>query len=342
MLSCNGRPGTRQGGRPPHRGAVLPVDAYSLAVACGSRGVSRDIWPASLSAPAAPRAVRLSGHDRDRSPSRTTRRATTWFPPRRSARQARSPRASAAVPAVVVRPPPRATANSAYGAFAMRRPPMLRFAARHWGSTLGAAITRRALRPGNVASGDRCVRGTLAPRHHAGTNILLSKALGATGRKADLAPRHYRIPPPGDMPRRTTSAASGRRPVVTGRCASRRPPDEHHHGAHHRLVGAGRLHAGPVWSASRRTLRPRSTASSRPSVADRDLMLAAAQKRSSSPGRLLARGPHQNRTRRLPPSGSSADVPRGYPPHIRTTTRGRGRGKRSSSLPNRSHVRRVR
>ena len=63
--------------------AVWPVDAFSLAVACGGRGVSLDIWPASHSAPAAPRAVRLSGHDRDRSPSRTTRRATTWFPPRR-------------------------------------------------------------------------------------------------------------------------------------------------------------------------------------------------------------------------------------------------------------------
>ena len=125
VLSCNGRPGTRQGSRPPHRGAVLPVDAYSLAVACGSRGVSLDIWPASHSAPAAPRAVRLSGHDRDRSPSRTTRRATTWFPPRRSARQARSVRASAAPLAVVVRLHPRATANVAYGAFAMRRPPML-------------------------------------------------------------------------------------------------------------------------------------------------------------------------------------------------------------------------
>ena len=59
VLSFIGRPGTRQGSRTPHRGAVLPVDAYSLAVACGGRGVSRDIWPASLSAPAAPRAVRL-------------------------------------------------------------------------------------------------------------------------------------------------------------------------------------------------------------------------------------------------------------------------------------------
>ena len=83
VLSFNGRPGTRQGSRTPHLGAVLPVDAYSLAVTCGGRGVSRDIWPASHSALAAPRVVRLSGHDRDLSPSRTTRRATTWFPPRR-------------------------------------------------------------------------------------------------------------------------------------------------------------------------------------------------------------------------------------------------------------------
>ena len=194
-----------------------PIDAYSLAVACGSRGVSLDIWPASHSAPAAPRAVRLSGHDRDRSPSRTTRRATTWFPPRRSARQARGPsRALAAPLAVVVRLRPRATANVAYGA--MRCVDRVRccFAARHLVSTLGAAITRRALRPGNVACGDCCVRGTLAPRHHAGTNDLLSKALGATGRKAAFAPRHYRIAPPGDMPRKATSAASDRRPVVTG------------------------------------------------------------------------------------------------------------------------------
>ena len=59
VLSSNGRPGTRQGIRTPHPGAALPVDAYSLAVACGSRGVSPDIWPASLSAPAVPRVARL-------------------------------------------------------------------------------------------------------------------------------------------------------------------------------------------------------------------------------------------------------------------------------------------
>ena len=47
-LSSNGRPGTRQGVRTPHLRAAMPVDAYSLAVSCGGRGVSSDIWPASL------------------------------------------------------------------------------------------------------------------------------------------------------------------------------------------------------------------------------------------------------------------------------------------------------
>ena len=162
-----------------------------------------------------PRAARCPspGHDRDRSPSRTTRRATTWFPPRRSARQARGPsRALAALLAVSGTLPPRALPRSwRTGAFAMRRPRTLLRCSEALAQLLVAAFTRRALRPGNVACGDRCVRGTIAPRHHAGTNILLSKALGATGRKADLAPRHYRIPPPGDMPRKTPSVASGRR-----------------------------------------------------------------------------------------------------------------------------------
>ena len=47
---------------------------------------------------------------------------------------------------------------------------------------------------------------------------------------------------------------------------------------------------------------------------------------SSSPGGLLLRGPHRNRTRRFPPSGSSADVTRGYEPQMRTRIRGSGRG----------------
>ena len=204
-------------------GAVLPVDAYSLAVACGGRGVSLDIWPASHSAPAAPRAVRLSGHDRDRSPSRTTRRATTWFPPRRL-----SPAGAGSLPRLGGPPgrhdPPPSARYRECGVrcHAMRRPRTLLLCSKALAQLLDAAFTRRALRPGNVACGDRCVRGTLAPRHHAGTNDLLSKALGATGRKAAFAPRHYRIAPPGDRPRKAPSAASGRRPVVTGRCASDR------------------------------------------------------------------------------------------------------------------------
>ena len=98
----------------------------------------------------------------------------------------------------------------------MRRPTTLLLCSEALAQLQFAAFTRRALRPGHVACGDHCVRGTLPPRHHAGTNDLLSKALDATGRKAAFAPRHYRIPPPGDMPRKATSAASGRRPVVTG------------------------------------------------------------------------------------------------------------------------------
>ena len=55
---------------------------------------------------------------------------------------------------------------------------------------------------------------------------------------------------------------------------------------------------------------------------------------SSSPGGLLPRGPHQNRTRRFPPSGSSADVAHGDAPQIRTRIRGTGRGYRSNNATN--------
>ena len=129
------------------------------------------------------------------------------------ARQARGPsRALAASLAVSCTLPLRALPRSwRTGAYAMRRPTTLLLCSEALAQLQFAAFTRRALRPGNVARGDRCVRGTLTPRHHAGTNDLLSKALDATGRKAALAPRHYRIAPPGDMPRKATSAASDRR-----------------------------------------------------------------------------------------------------------------------------------
>ena len=144
--------------------------------------------------------------------------------------------------------PPRALPRSwRTGAFAMRRPPMLLRCSETLAQLLGAAFTRRTLRPGNVASDDQCVRGTLAPRHHAGTNNLLSKALGATDLKAALAPRHYRIPPPGDMPRKALSAASGRRSGSDGGLrvrppARRTPPRRAQYGP----VGAGHLHVGPA------------------------------------------------------------------------------------------------
>ena len=99
--------------------------------------------------------------------------------------------------------------------------------------------------PTTLPQGSSHMAATIAPapkRHQ--RNLVIT--LAAAALKADLAPRHYRIAPPSDMPRKAPSAASGRRPVVTGRCASDRAPDGHRHGAHHRLVGASHLHVGPA------------------------------------------------------------------------------------------------
>ena len=57
-------------------------------------------------------------------------------------------------------------------------------------------------------------------RHQVGTRTESLAARAAVGRNADLAPRHYRIAPPGDMPRKSTSAASATGTAVTGHCAS--------------------------------------------------------------------------------------------------------------------------
>jgi len=69
--------------------------------------------------------------------------------------------------------------------------------------------------------------------------------------------------------------------------------------------------------------------------------VARSDEQSSSPGGLHNRGPRQIRTRRFPPSGSSADATRGYVPHIATVMRGSGSGSRRSSALNRSQVRRL-
>ena len=67
-----------------------------------------------------------------------------------------------------------------------------------------------------------------------------------------------------------------------------------------------------------------------------------ARQMSSSPGQSPTPGPLQIRTRRFPPSGSSADAAHGYGPQIRTVIRGRGSGKSRSRSTNRSQVRRLR
>ena len=56
----------------------IPLPSHAAAAACLSRHLARQPFGTR-------RAARCPspGHDRDRSPSRTTRRATTWFPPRR-------------------------------------------------------------------------------------------------------------------------------------------------------------------------------------------------------------------------------------------------------------------
>ena len=65
-----------------------------------------------------------------------------------------------------------------------------------------------------------------APKRH---QRKIVSTLAAAARKADLAPRHYRIPAcsRGTLHRECDVPRRGR-PAVTGRCASDRPPDEHH------------------------------------------------------------------------------------------------------------------
>ena len=210
-MSSNGRPGTRQGSRTPHRGAALPVDAYSLAVSCGGRGVSLDIWPASLSALSVSRVVRLSRHDRDRSPSRTIRRATTWS--RHAgplARQARGPsRALAALLAVVVRLRPRATANVAYGALRCVVDRLCCCVAAGTGAALALLSHAGLFVPAtSPVATDVCG----APYHRVITlasTILLAQPLARLAWRPILGPVTTAIAPPGDVPRRAPSAASG-------------------------------------------------------------------------------------------------------------------------------------
>ena len=170
----------------------MPVDAYSLAVSCGGRGVSSDIWPASLFG--------------TRRAARCPARALRGLPVPRGASHHDSVRRHAGFPGIVrfralrlpgrrwCRPHPRATADVA--GRALRCVDRLRCsaAAWHWVVTPGRVTpSRRTLSSRHVAHGDNVMRGTLAPSHHAGTNFFLTETLAASGPKADSAPRHYRI-----------------------------------------------------------------------------------------------------------------------------------------------------
>ena len=93
-----------------------------------------------------------------------------------------------------------------------------------------------------------------APKRHQ-RNLLIT--LAAAARKADLAARHYRIPPPRDMPRKAPSAASGRRSGSDGalrlRPHARRTPPRH--GSCTRWRGSPRGRGSPGSPRARRAGR---------------------------------------------------------------------------------------
>ena len=127
----------------------IPLPSHAAAAACLSTS-----GPPAFSAPAAPRVVLFQDT------TGTAPRPARHVAPRPGSRHAGScPAGAGSLPRLgglpwpsVVRLRPRATANVAYGAL---RCVVDRLcccvAARHSVSTLGAAITRRALRPGHVA-----------------------------------------------------------------------------------------------------------------------------------------------------------------------------------------------
>ena len=137
------------------------------------------------------------------SPSRAMRRTTIHPPPRRYPGIARFRALRLSWPSVV--PPPSARYRGYGGPCpAMRRPPTLQRCSMALGRhpPAGDAITPGSSVPATSLCGDQVMRGTLAPRHHAGTNFLLTETLAATGLEADFAPRHYRGSPsmPSPLP----------------------------------------------------------------------------------------------------------------------------------------------
>ena len=101
--------------------------------------------------------------------------------------------------------------------------------------------------PTTLPQGSSHMAATIAPapRWHQ-RNLVIT--LATTARMADLAPRHYRIPAPGDMPRKAPSAASDRGNGSDGalrlRPPARRAPPQR--GAASRWRGSPPCRAGGV------------------------------------------------------------------------------------------------
>ena len=171
--------------------AVLPVNAYSLAVACGGRGVSLDIGPASLSAPRSPALPRSGARRRIAPPSRTRPRATACrsLHARPVVRPARLSRTAAQRPPRM-RPLSRATAT--WRSVPLRR--VDRMLPRDCGEAHGhpSVPPRTPDAPsGNATQGGQWLRRTIAPRHYSRTRRMFSRTLAAAGLEADLAACHY-------------------------------------------------------------------------------------------------------------------------------------------------------
>ena len=218
-LSSDGRPAARQGMQTPHRSAELSVDASSLAVSCGSRGVSLDIVPPALSAPETPHTQPLTwGLRRGSLPVREASRrdpgsaktpdVNLWQRLTPLPRQSPGLGGIASIRALL----------RMWRARALRcvdRPCCSFLQRRHCVRHLRDAITPGSLVPATSPKGDNVMPGIIAAHHHASTNFLVSSPLAATGRNAAFSLRHYRTPARGRRP-------AGGSPVVTeGRASIR-------------------------------------------------------------------------------------------------------------------------
>ena len=209
-ISFAGRSGPAvQAVRTPQRIAAWPLDAYSLAVACGGRGVSRrHLSRQPFGTPAIVRRP-VQGHDIGSLRRRRARpRATACRP--LHARRSRRARAVSARRSSngrwEVAPDSRATAT--WRSVPLRR--VDRAAARLRRGTLDTFRCRHNARrfvrrrPREAASG---CGATYHAGHYARINRVLSRPLAAAGLDAGLAPRHYRIATkPSGSPRRRCDA----------------------------------------------------------------------------------------------------------------------------------------